>query len=218
MASLYYIPNWFFTTSIIFEIIFAVVTGLVAILSFKVYNLCKQREFQLFGLGFTFISLSYIIWSLINLFLLDQLNEALKVLSFNEFVSLGALGIYFYMLLFIVGLVTLNYTTLKEKNKSIYIIILLTSLVAIITSFNKGFTFQILSSILLAFLLIHFANQVKRNKNAKSLLVFIAFLSLLVSHIIFIFSTSQYVYYVAGHIFELIAYMLILARLYLIIK
>ncbi|OIO42782.1 hypothetical protein COU56_02530 [Candidatus Pacearchaeota archaeon CG10_big_fil_rev_8_21_14_0_10_31_9] len=218
MASLYYIPNWFFTTSIIFEIIFAVVTGLVAVLSFKVYNLSRQKEFRLFGLGFTFISLSYIIWSLINLFLLDQLSDALKVLSFNEFVSLGALGIYFYMLLFIVGLATLNYTTLKENSKSIYIIILLISLVGIITSFNKGFTFQILSSIFLAFLLIHFASQVKRNKNVKSLLVFFAFLSLLVSHVIFIFSTSQYMYYVMGHIFELVAYILILARLYIIIK
>ena len=122
------------------------------------------------------------------------------------------------MLLFIVGLVTLNYTTLKEKNKSIYIIILLTSLVGIVTSFNKGFTFQILSSILLAFLLIHFAYQVKRNKNIKSILVFAAFLALVVSHIIFIFSTTQYVYYVAGHIFELIAYILILVRLSIIIK
>ncbi|MBS3066540.1 hypothetical protein J4205_01830 [Candidatus Pacearchaeota archaeon] len=218
MTSLYYIPNWFFTTSIVFEIIFAVVTALVAFLSFKVYNLSKQNEFRLFGLGFTFISLSYIIWSLINLFLLDQLNESIKVLSFQQFVSLGALGIYFYMLLFIVGLVTLNYTTLKEKNKSIYIIILLTSLVGIVTSFNKGFTFQILSSILLAFLLIHFAYQVKRNKNIKSILVFAAFLALVVSHIIFIFSTTQYVYYVAGHIFELIAYILILVRLSIIIK
>ncbi|MBS3072676.1 hypothetical protein J4477_02490 [Candidatus Pacearchaeota archaeon] len=218
MTSVYYIPNWFFTTSIIFEIIFAVVTALVAFLSFRVYNLCRQKEFRLFGLGFTFISLSYVIWSLVNLFLLDQLNATTKVLSFQQFVSLGALGIYFYMLLFIVGLVTLNCTILKDNNKSMYIIILLTSLVGIITSFNKGFTFQIISSILLAFLLIHFAHQVKRNKNAKAVLVFVAFLSLLASHIIFIFSTTQYVYYVAGHVFELIAYLLILARLSIVIK
>lgn len=218
MANVYLIPSWFFTYSILLEIAFAFITAFVAIYSFKIYNLCKEKDFRFFSIGFGFISASYIIWSIVNLFLLDKISDGVQALTLQQFVSIGAIGIYFYMLLSIIGFATLAYITLKVENKWIYSLLILTSIIALGSSANKAFTFYILSSLFILYITAHYFFQFKNNKKTKNFLIPVAFLLLLLSHIHFIFAIDHYIYYVIGHIIELIAYILILTRLILIIK
>ncbi len=218
MVKIYLTPDWFFMYSILFELLFSFIGALVAVYSFKLYNITKQKELKYFGIGFSFISLSYLIWAFINSFLLDKITDGVQELSLVEFVNIGSLGIYIYMLLFIIGLATLTYTTLKVNNGKIYSLLLLISLLVIISSSNKALTFQLLSSIFLIFLIIHYYSQFDKDKNSKKLIILVAFILLLLSRTQFILSTSQYIYYVIGHFLELIAYGLILLRLILIIR
>ena len=218
MVKVYLTPDWFFIYSIIFELLFSFIGALVAIYSLKLYNVTKEKELKYFGIGFSFISLSYFIWSMINSFLLDKLTDGVQVLSLQEFVTIGSLGIYIYMLLFIVGLATLTYTALKVNNGKVYSLLIIISILIVILSDNKALSFQLLSSIFLIFLIMHYYSQFNKDKNYKRVIILVAFILLLLSRTQFILSTSQYIYYVIGHFLELIAYSLILLRLVLIIR
>jgi len=218
MANIYLVPNWFFSYSIGLEIAFALITILVASYSFRIYNLCKEKEYKHFGIGFIFIAVSYLVWAFVNLFLLDKISSGVQALTLQEFVSIGSVGIYVYMLFTLIGLATLAYITLKTNNNKIYALMIIISIVALTFSLNKAITFHLLSAIFLIFLISHFFIHYLKTKKHKNLLIPIAFVLLLASHIHFIFAINHYVYYVAGHITELIAYLMILGRLILIAR
>ncbi|MEM3113177.1 MAG: hypothetical protein QXI33_02010 [Candidatus Pacearchaeota archaeon] len=218
MVNVYVTPDWFFIYSILFELSFAFISVLVAVYSFKLYFITKEKELGYFGIGFSFISLSYLFWAAINTFLLDTLTKEIRVLDLKEFMTIGNFGIYIYMVLFIIGLATLTYTALKVNNNKVYSLLLIISVLIILSSYNKAFYFQILSSIFLIFLIAHYYSQFNKDKTYKRVIILIAFILLLLSRTQFILSTSQYIYYVIGHFLELIAYSLILLRLILILR
>lgn len=218
MAVLYVSPSWFYWVSIIFEIIFALVTGAVAFYSFKVYNLTKQRDSKLFGFGFLFISLSYIVWLLINLFLLNKIDNGMHVLDLNKIAFLGILGVYSHIIFFTIGLLTLIYLTLKVENIQIYFMLVILTFLCLILSFNKALAFYLLSSVFLLYIVYHYIVQYVKKRKTKSLLVLNAFILLAISFIQFIFASQNYLYYVFGHFLELIAYVILLFQLIIIKK
>jgi hypothetical protein len=218
MTYVYFVPKWFFGYDIAMELIFTIVTLAVAYYSFKVYNIYKQRASKLFGIAFIFIAASYFLWVLINLFLLSQINESTEGITINQANIVGLIGLYAYMLLFVIGLSILTYITLKVKGKRIFAFILLMSLFAILISYNKTVAFHIVSSILLVFIVFHYMTEYSQNKNKKTLIVLLAFLFMLCTSINFIFLSINYYYYVSGHLLNLIAYGLILTNLLIIRK
>jgi TRAP-type C4-dicarboxylate transport system permease small subunit len=218
MATLYFSPNWFYWYSLIFEAIFALTTALIAIYSFKVYSLAKQKESELFGIGFSLVSASYVIWFFINLFLLDQLQDGIQVLDFGKIAFLGTLGVYSHIFLFILGLLTIAYITFKTDNIKTYSLLVILTISGIVMSLNKATAFYIFTSIFLIFIMLYYLTQFLRKRNPKTLLVLISFILLSISHIQYIFASNNYIYYVAGHFLELIAYLILLVQLYHIIK
>lgn len=218
MATLYLLPNWFFTYSVIFEIIFALITGFVAFYAFKVYLLCKQNESKLLSMGFAFISASYILWAIVNLSLIDRLSSGISAVELSNIVSLGMIGVYTHIFLFIIGLLTVTYTNLKVNNAKVYSLILLLSILALFMTDSKGSAYYILATIFFGYIAATHLSSYIKNRNSKSLIILIAFALLFISHIYFIFAARSYMYYVIGHSVSLAGYILILFGLILIIK
>ena len=92
MTFFYLVPSWFFGYGIALEIIFGIVTALVALLSMKVYNLCEQRECKLMGLAFSSIAISYFILPLVNLFAITQIKSGIGYAD-DQKRTLKALGL-----------------------------------------------------------------------------------------------------------------------------
>lgn len=218
MNYLYSVPQWFVGFSITMEIIFALVSLIVSYFSLKIYALSGQREPRLFGISFSVISISYIIWGALNFFVLKELNQGFSVLTLEKLTTLGASGIYAHILLYTIGLTTLAYMTFRIKSKRVYSLLLTLSLLVIVFSANKFNSFYILSSILLLLISFHYVSEYNKRKNPKTLLVLIAFIFLLLSSIGLAFSSQSYIYYIIGHLFELVAYVIILISLVLTIK
>ncbi|MFA5992711.1 MAG: hypothetical protein WC796_03325 [Candidatus Pacearchaeota archaeon] len=218
MTHLYLIPHWFFIYSIVFEAIFAIAAGLVAYFSFKVYSLCKQKESKWFGLGFMLISISYIVWLIINLFLIDNISDAVQAVNIEQIAFMYSAAIYSHMVLFILGIIFITCTTLKSGNIKMCSLLSIVSLFAVALSCNKGLVFYILASVFLAYLAIYYAYHYFKKRKTRNLISLIAFVLLFISHIHFIFATTNYLYYVLGHIFELVGYILILVQLLIIVK
>ena len=219
MSLSYFAPSWFFGYDIALELIFTIITFVVAMFALKIYKATDQKQVKLFGISFLLMSISYFIESIFNFMILSKANEEIcRVIKIQSIIFFDTMGIYAHMILMTLGLVTLVYMTFKTKKKRIFWLLLLTSLSGIILSRNKLYIFFVLSTIYLAFISWHFITNYLKNKQKKTLLIALAFLLLLFGDIHFMFSVNHQPFYVIGHVLELFAYLLILWNFYLVRK
>jgi len=210
MAYSYIIPSWFFGLGVGLEILFGVVSLAVAITAYSCYKISEQKSLRRFSLGFSLISLSYLIWAGINLIVSRPLGNGFRIFSPDGLPWAYLASTYLHMGLFIAGLVTLAYTTLKVEKGNIYYLLLSLGLLVIASSYNKLITFRILSVFLLIFISYHYMTEWTQNKNKKTIMTMIAFILLLLSNTDFIFSEQFYISFIIGHLLELGAYAIIL--------
>ena len=144
--------------------------------------------------------------------------EGCSMPSMTAVHSLSNFGIYDHMILFITGLVTLAYMTLKIKNISAYALFLAAILAVLLLSSNKLYFFYALSSILLIYISFYYLGNYLKSRKMSTLIVFTAFLFLLFGKTHFIFSIDHGTFYVAGHLLEFVAYTLILINLINVIR
>src|SRR3989344_1926491 len=141
MAGFYLVPKWFFGIDVGLEILFAIVALIVALNAFRLYKISRQKDFELFGVSFVLISLAYVLWALINIFVVSELNEGIRTLSLSQITAFSLIGVHSYMLLYTIGLLTLVFVTLKTNNLKTYLVSVLLLVIAILTSANKSVTF-----------------------------------------------------------------------------
>ena len=214
MVSLGFCPNWFFQYSIFFELAFAIITLFVAFQSFRIYKLTKEKSPMLFGVAFLLLSLSYFIQSTLNFGILHKLSQNVDVLqNISQVINLGLNALYTHMIFTLAALVLLIFITLKTKSPKTFILLLTISLLPIYLGRDPVHTFFVLSSTFEVFIAYHYLRNYLKNRHIPNLLVFIAFLLLLISDIHFIFSLNHNIFYVLGHFLELFAYLFILINL-----
>ncbi len=219
MANTYLVPIWFFGYEVSLELIFALITLVLSIYSFRIFRLSEQRQTKFFGLAFAFISASYFLQSFVSLRMI--LNENInEVLSLVEISTINNLGLRLHMMFFLMGLVTLAYMTFKVKSGKTYAFMLILVVAAIMMSSYVVYLFHLLSTILLAYVLTYYLFNYRRKKKRKrrSLLIIIAFAFLLIGSMDFFFSFSTSMYYVIGHMLELVAYLIILINLITVLR
>jgi hypothetical protein len=213
MTHLYLVPQWFFGFDIALEVLFGIITLIVAISAYRIYKISEEKSMKNFGTGFLFVALSYIAWAIVNLNLLIEAHEGPMGISPMTFVLVGSIGIYAHMLLLAIGLITLVYATLGIKSPRTYYLMLGLGLLVVVSSFDKITTFRIISVFLLSYIVYHFFLQWREHKNKNLLYNFIAFTLLLASNLDFAFAGNYYSSYVIGHVLELFAYLIILKNL-----
>jgi hypothetical protein len=100
----------------------------------------------------------------------------------------------------------------------VFWLLLITSVLTIYFGSNPLLMFFILSSIFLVFIAYYFMQNYFKHKQAKTLLIGLAFLSLLLGQIQFIFLSHRYLFYIIGNILQFIGYLLILWNFLLLRK
>lgn len=206
------VPEWFYGFDISLEVLFAIITMLVSINAFRAYGISQERPLKLFGMGFLFLSLAYIVQSLVNILILVQ-ETSFSSLTGTFLNWANPLGIIAFIVLYILGLATLVYSLLKERASKLYLLLIALCFAALFYSINILFTFYLLASLLLGYISIHYLQNFLRQRKKKVLLVLIAFILLLFGNMHFIFSVDHGLYYAIGHSFDLLAYSLLLANL-----
>lgn len=211
-------PYWFAGYNSMLEMLFFAVTLVVGIYALKIYSLSIQRQLKLFGLSFLMISASYLILSILNYLSLYYMAGGCSTQAMSSMHSLNVAGIYAQMLLFIIGLVTLTYMTLKIKDLKPYFLFVAIAIGTILVSSNKLYFSYVISSILLIYISFFYLRNYLQSKKANTFTVFIGFLFLLFAKIHFVFSLNHGAFYVAGHLLEFVAYTMILINLISVIK
>ncbi len=218
MTTLYIVPSWFLGVSIGLEIIFALITVAVAFYSLKIYRLSEEKEFRLLGAAFIIISISYILRSALNAFIITKVNTGTIEFILDDLQSVILFGVFAHMILFIVGLITLLYLTMRVKNDNVYVAFICLALLSILLSANRAIAFYVVSSVVLLFIAKHYLLECRNLKNPKRVLVAGAFVLLLIANLDYIFATKNYTHYIIAHVLELVAYMFILASLTITVK
>ena len=218
MSYLYLVPNWFYGYDISIEFILGLITLLVGFYALKVYKLIKERDIKYFGIGFLLISLAYFLWGFLNLFIISEIHEGTRELDLTNILVFSNISIYIYLILLVSGLAVLTFTTLKEKNCNSLWLLLSVSLVAIFFGTNTSMVAYGIASILLLFIFVFYLQEYRKNKNISTGIVMIAFFLIFIGTVELIFAQGNYIYYVLGHGFKLIAYVLILVILINIFK
>ncbi len=217
MVNVFVVPQWFFGYDVALELLFSIITLLVALYGFKLYKLCNEKQFKYFGFAFLLIAISYFLQSIINVMIIYDLNTKLmSLMSFQFLYNLTIFEIYIHTLFFVVGLLLLTYNTFKIDNLRVFYLLFIIVMLAIFLSFNKVFMFYLVASVLLLYLVVYYAINYFSTKKTNALIMFIAMTLLLFSTLHFILAVNHGVYYVLGHIFEFIAYLLIASELYLV--
>lgn len=219
MEILYVVPAWFFATSIVLELIFAAVTLAVAYYSFKVYSLSGQRESKLFGVAFLIMAISFIIRSVLNIFVTNSINgDDMRTLTVGSIMVINNFSVYAYIFLMTISLMTLAYTTFKVNSSKIYSLLAITSILILVFAEIKAAAFYIMSILFLAYVVIHYYREYMDNRTKKKLQVLSAFVLLLISNVVFIKAGQNYLYFVTGHLLELASALLVLLSLASVIK
>lgn len=213
MERLYILPKWFLSYGLGLELLFALVTLVVAIYTFKVYRLSKQSQLKYLSLGFLSIFLSYSIWFLLNFFALAELTENLKVLEIGHAITFINLGAFTHISLFLIGLILISYATFMHNNKKATLLVSATIIIAFIFSVKISSMFYVFSSILMVFIMLHFISEYTERRNPRLILMTLAFAFLAIGTFELLFSGANYIHCILGHLLTLLAYGLIITNL-----
>lgn len=215
---------WFSGPEFVIELIFALITFIIAFYANKIYKITKQRSIMLFGFGFFFVGLAYLIQAILNLLIFRNIttNDIIAIASGNAVVQssiqLSILATISHIAFMILGLIFLAYVTLKERGVKILLLLLSISFVALVFSNDPLLVFYLLTSIYLLFIT---AQHYKRHSNTRSynsLYVFLGFALLFLGKLQLALSAIFGLLYITGLIVLLIGYLLLLASLMSVIK
>lgn len=218
MTQFYLVPKWFFGYDIALELIFGVITLLIALYSFRIYRLSAQRECKVIGWGFLSMSFGYFTWSALNLYITSRLNAPGLDVPLEHLFSMAVIGVSAHILFIVMGLATLAYMALSGKSNRLYAVLVTLSLLIVVFAFNKALAFYFISSFLLFLVLLHYFAVYTKHKHQGTLLLLLAFFFIFLGNVVFIFATFHAFPYFAGHVFHLFGYLLALASLILVLR
>ncbi len=217
MNAIHIVPNWFYDFGVAFNLIFLVISCSVALYSYKVYKLSSKNEIKYFSIGFSLISLAYLSKVLLFLTTFVSINEKYVGIIVEKLNTTGLFLTYSHLTLFIIGITTILYATLKTESFRIYILLILLSLISIFLTSNKIKSFLSISALYLLFISYHYGKEYIKFKNFKTALIFIGFVLLFISKLEVSIS-SFYLSFLIEQAIELVAYLFIACSLVLVFR
>ena len=206
----------FYGIDSLIEFLIIIVAAIVSLYSHKIYKIVKDQNYRFFSWAFLLIAVSFVFKILSNFTILNRvkiqgINFVYTVLSqpsYMPLVDFVTFTLYkiFYLLGFLILFLILTKTDKKDK---IFLFIYL-SIIAILFSIYLNFIFHITLLLILLFLTLHFYQNHKNHKTTNSMLVFVAFLIILIAHLSFVFSDMRSLFYMIGEGLLLIAFLCLL--------
>lgn len=208
----YLIPIWFVDAGIVIEILLAFIALTTAWYSLKMCKNVPQRSVRLLAMAYGALGLAYGFLAAYNL--LTTGGNPYAPESFFPFARFFAPMVTFaFVIISLLGITLLLYLVLKSPSKKIFWLLFLGSVLAVFLSRDTLFSFFFFSSLYLAFIATYFFNNYLKNKKPHTLMIAVAFILLVISRVDFLFSIYHPLFYVFAHLFELVAFSLILANM-----
>ena len=193
-------PQWFGGYDILFNVIFAVVTLLIAGLSYRAKHLKQEKKYGYFGLAFLLIGIAHIVFVIFAALQNTVLAQVLQVFDFVFLIHMFLMLLAYFILILVI---------LKIENKNAIALLFVLLLLLVAFSYQYFIKFHIISLVLLGFLTLQFYKNYLKKKNINSKFVYISFFLLTCSHIFFAGIRASQAVYVAGEVFQLLGFILL---------
>lgn len=204
-------PLWFLGYDVLFELLFLLITGLIAWYSFKAYRLSGERRFLWWGIGFLSITGGYAINAYANYYLLAHIGGAVAkpVPSTLDVHWVKLLAHIAYTGSFLAGYLLLALVTLDFDDTRL--VTLFSSLVALlalgIVFSDASILFPLSLTLILAHVvLFNFLPRKRKRTTKQRRRASSGFGLLLLGQLSYLLLPLAGVAYVAGHIFELFGF------------
>jgi len=201
------------------EFLSMIISCIISYYSYRIYKTFKKGEFKYFSIAFLLIAISFLFKILSNLTFLyyeeiTEINSLFFVISNFEVLELiNFFSFLFYKLFNIIGFLMLFFIfTDTEKKEKIFLFSYL-SLIVILFSIYLNSIFELTVVFILIFLTYYFYRNYEKLRTSNTFLVFIGFLFILISRLIFIFSEVHELIYFSGEIFRLLGFIALLVNL-----
>jgi len=218
-------PVWFLGFDLILELIFFLVTGLIAWYAYRIHRLTGYRQYKRWSTGFLFVALAYVVNALTNLFLYFELKEnGLMVSTLGELTRIYNVGLLIHMLFFLAGYVILVFVSLRVDDARLSPLLLFLIAVTALASLPFSWVFELATIMLFLYLIILTAKNTRahRKKTVHSSrcnqLVIIGFSILLLGQLAYLFLPLWSISYVVGHVLELLGYAALIASMTIILR
>ncbi len=226
MYQLFFTPSWFNGYDLVFEGISLVVALLIAAYSWKIYRMSHENRYGYFSLAFILIGVSLAIKMFTyGVLYFEPLREGVAtaltpvVGTGLQFADLFYRAAFFLQMAGLLGawmLVFFISQKSRERLHSYYevsqiaLFLYLILLICFVSNFQYT-VFYLTSAVILGLTVLnYYKNYLNSKSNNKAFLVMIAFLFVLLSNISFIFVFLWESMYVAGEVFLLIGFLLLL--------
>lgn len=205
-------PTWFYSIAAVIELLGMLTAFAISYFGWKAYSLFKDRRFLYFFIGFAFIGLNLLAHSTLNLLL--NFNF-LDVILTNKSASIKLLFFFYYAFVLALLLAYASFIIMYSKLEKKAIILLIYALTALVgtfyfTSYPK---FNLVASLLLAFVVYYTGKNYVEKKNTNSLLVLSAFSLILLSHLLVLVELFTTFTYLFRYAFELAGFICLLVML-----
>ncbi len=219
-----YSPVWFLGIDAILEIIFLLITALVAWYGFKAYRLSGRRRYLWWGVGFSCITLSYAVNAFANYYLYARIVQAVApiVPAALDTGRTHLLGNLAHVGLMLTGYLLLALVTLKFDDTRL--VTLFASLVGLLSLAIVTSRVRFLFTATLLFLLIHViiytwkSETTTKQSRVPRRFVLAGFILLALGQLAYFLLPFWETGYVVGHAFELLGFASILSSMIIVLR
>ncbi len=215
MVQFIFSPTWFYGIDATFEAVTMAVAAIISLYSYNIYRFSQERRYMWFSVSFAMLSLSFlakiltnvtVYWNVIEERTFGLADIAVKAAQGSDiFFILGFLSYRFLTLIAFLGM----YLVLTSKVKTSRSAIILLTWLAFSTVFfsTEAFVmFHTTAALIMFFIFMFTLKNYYTNKNVKTGFVAVAFLLIMASQVIFLFSRANGMAYVAAEATQLIGY------------
>jgi hypothetical protein len=235
MVDVLFSPRWFFGIDAIFESIAIIATILLSLACFRLYKFTRKVTHKYFSLSFLFLTIAFLAKVITNVLLyFPALREKMVgfildryyLLNQTNFVfAIGTTAFRFLMLLGLLGIFWILGKS-REKNKLLILLyfIAVVSCVSIFSIVVLGFIiplyplFHLTAALLLAYITYFYYSNYLAKKKKATLYIFLSFLFLFSSQLIFNLVMVNLTIYVIAELLQLSGYFLLFYEYYLLVR
>ncbi len=214
MLRILFSPNWFYNYDILFDIVSAAVTLILAAYVSKIYRYTKEERYRFFSLSFLLIALGFVAKSLTNFGIYEpvemtrQIGLVMVSYTASQYSNLPfVLGFFLYRFFQLLGLSGLFLVLFRyHGRKELLYVIGLFILLVCIYSWSAYFIFHIVALLILLFIFLEYWRMYRKRHKTNTFWIAASFLGILISQLLFIFVFAATTFYAVAETLQLIGY------------
>ena len=201
---------WLANINSVVELMIFIVASTIGLYTFKIHKVTGARNAKLLGISFLLIGLSFVTKAILNMVINNN------VIQGHVFVPIATL-IYSAFLLF--GYTVLDKLFLDIRSYRVFGLQIVLFTASLFLIYLNGLIFlDLISFLLLAFPVMHFFDNFRKKYSRNSVMIFLAFTALMVSHASFLLVFINKSLFFADNLIRLIAFVVLFSHYVLVRK